>query len=155
METIVVAYDGSEPAERALRRAVELAEAFRSRLVVATVEPTVPPADLGLYVGDGGFGLPLQTEPYDPAGDDRWQAHLDEARKLVESRGLAWEFVSPTGGAAEEIVHIAEEHGADLIVVGTHERGALRRLFVGSVSAGVTRKAHCDVLVVHPGPPAA
>jgi nucleotide-binding universal stress UspA family protein len=55
------------------------------------------------------------------------------------------------GAAANEIVDVAEERDADLIVVGTHEPGFLDRLLAGSVSQGVARRAHCDVLIVHPG----
>ena len=53
------------------------------------------------------------------------------------------------GDAADEIVVAADEHKADLIVVGTREPGALGRILAGSVSQSVARKAHCDVLIVH------
>jgi nucleotide-binding universal stress UspA family protein len=47
------------------------------------------------------------------------------------------------------IAHVADERGADLVVVGTREPGLLARLLGQSVSGAVQRKAHCNVLIVH------
>ena len=52
------------------------------------------------------------------------------------------------GPPATEIVRYAREHGIDLIVVGTHGRGPIRRAFVGSVAERVLREAACPVLIV-------
>jgi nucleotide-binding universal stress UspA family protein len=52
------------------------------------------------------------------------------------------------GDPAEEILRAAEEEGADLIVMGTHGRGGLSRLLMGSVAEAVMRKALCPVLTV-------
>jgi nucleotide-binding universal stress UspA family protein len=60
------------------------------------------------------------------------------------------EFAGVVGQPSAEIVDVAERRGADLIVVGTREPGFLERLLEGSVSQGVARRAHCDVLIVHP-----
>jgi nucleotide-binding universal stress UspA family protein len=49
----------------------------------------------------------------------------------------------------DEILDVADEHHVDLIVVGTRELGFLDRLIAGSVSQGIARRAHCDVLIVH------
>jgi nucleotide-binding universal stress UspA family protein len=54
------------------------------------------------------------------------------------------------GPAGESIVDVAEAEAADLIVVGTHDRGAVGRLFLGSVSDHVVRHARCPVMVVRP-----
>ena len=63
--------------------------------------------------------------------------------------GIGVEFAGVVGQQAEEIVEIAEQQQADLIVVGTRESGFIERLLAGSVSQGVARRAHCDVLIVH------
>ncbi|MGH3029448.1 MAG: universal stress protein [Gaiellaceae bacterium] len=68
---------------------------------------------------------------------------------LFADRGVPVEFAGVSGQPAEEIVEVADEHRVDLIVVGTREPGFLERLLGGSVSQGVARRAHCDVLIVH------
>jgi nucleotide-binding universal stress UspA family protein len=147
MKTIVVGYDGSEAARRALGRAADLATAFASRLVVTSVAepvaelvPTVDPAPT--------FGrLAVPGAPVDTSEIHR--GDLEHARALLNERELEASFVLGRGFAADAIVDIAEQEGADLIVVGTREPGFLDRLLGGSVSEGVARSAHCDVLIVH------
>ena len=148
MKTIVVGYDGSAPAERALARAAELAHAFQARVVVADVAAPRPldamPGGFGLapyYFGNGDLGVQADKE--------LWQRHRERIESLFAETGVEHEFAGVVGAPAAEIVDIAEERGADLIVVGTREPGFLDRLFGGSVSQGVARRAGCDVLVVH------
>ena len=77
----------------------------------------------------------------------------DEARKLIDAirlrlpQGNAREFVE-IGGAASEIVKAAKDWPADLIVIGSHGRGGLKRALLGSVAENVMRQAPCPVLVV-------
>jgi nucleotide-binding universal stress UspA family protein len=134
MKTIVVGYDDSEPAKRALERATELAKALGGRLVVTSVSPAI--------VGRGG--------PIDPVDSpDEHRQELAEARSYLLEQGIPSEFDLAIGDPAEHIVKLAEHHLADLIVVGTNERNLLERLLGLSVSRGVERKAHRDVLIVH------
>jgi nucleotide-binding universal stress UspA family protein len=64
--------------------------------------------------------------------------------------GLAVTALCIQGPTVEKIVGLAERIGADLVVVGSHGRGALARALLGSVSEGVLRQAPCPVLVVPP-----
>jgi nucleotide-binding universal stress UspA family protein len=152
-KTIVVGYDGTASAERALRRAVEFAHAFDAKLVVVDVAAPQPLAEVG---APGAFGL----LPYYPAGepgqgverDKRlWEQHRERVQTLFADAGLQVEFAGVTGEPAQELVDAAEQRQADLIIVGTHEPGFLERLLAGSVSQDVARRARCDVLIVHSG----
>jgi nucleotide-binding universal stress UspA family protein len=88
--------------------------------------------------------------PWDPA--DPPEEHREEllhAREYLHGRNVTAEFVLGTGEPSEAILDVAEEHKADLIVVGTREAKLIERLFSGSVSRAVAKKAHTDVLIVH------
>jgi len=148
VKTILVGYDGTAPAERALTRAAELARAFGSKVVVVSVSAPERPV-----IDGGAFGL---TPYYYPATDISarsdealWQQHRERVQELFAGFDVPVEFAGVSGRPAEEIVDVADEHDADLIVVGTREPGFLERLLGGSVSEGVARRAHCDVLIVH------
>ena len=153
MKTILVGYDGTRSAEGALGRAVELASAFDSRVVVVDVA-TPPPA----IATRGAFGLmpyapyPAEYELGEPTQPDEtlWQAHRERVEALFATSGVTAEFSGVVGVPAEQILEVAEQEDADLIVVGTREPGFLERLFTGSVSQTVARRAHRDVLIVHP-----
>jgi len=137
MKTLLVGYDDSDASRRALDRAVELAQAFGSKLVVTSVAP-VPAA-----AGRGGGAI----DPTDPP--ERHRDELRVATDHVKQAGISAEAVLAVGHPAESILDIAEERSVDMIIVGTHEPGILERLFGQSTSGAVARRAHCDVLIVH------
>jgi nucleotide-binding universal stress UspA family protein len=148
VKTILVGYDGTGPAERALRRAAELAQAFDSKVVVVSVSPPEP-----VVASGGAFTL---MPYYYPAADAAartdealWQQHRERVQALFAGFDVAVEFAGVSGEPVEEIVEVADRHRADLIVVGTREPGFFERLLSGSVSEGVARRACCDVLIVH------
>ena len=137
LKTIVVGFDDTEPARRALERAADLAEAFGAKLVVTSVAP--------LLVGIGRSAGPL--DPVDSPQEHREQ--LQDARKLLEARNIKAEYVPAAGEPADAIVELADDLDADLIVVGTRDPGILERLLGQSVSERVAHQAHRDVLIVH------
>ncbi|HEX6370832.1 MAG TPA: universal stress protein [Longimicrobium sp.] len=92
-------------------------------------------------LGDGA--LPAQA--YSPAADEELQAFL-----AAEVPPAPPEHRVRTGDPAYEIVREAEDWGADLIVLGTHGRRGVRRVFLGSVAETVLRRAPCAALVVPP-----
>ncbi len=73
---------------------------------------------------------------------------LDKLLTADERATLKLESHVGFGSPADQIVDYAEEHAIDLIVMGTHGRGGLEKMWLGSVTEKVLRKAHCPVLVV-------
>ena len=163
MKTIVVGYDGADAAERALRRAAEIAEALFTRLVVVSVsgsaypealgsaEPTaelVPPALAGPLAPAGTVPLP-QPGPAPPEPEELARRQLDRAWRSLASRTVETEYVVELGDPAERLLEVAEQRDADLIVVGSREHGFLDRLLGRSVDEAVARRSERDVLLVH------
>jgi nucleotide-binding universal stress UspA family protein len=140
---MLLATDGSEEAELAARVAVELAKSIGSELHLVHVR------------------LLLLTPPYPDVLDWRWGEDLEraerEARQLLDEQVKKVEDAGGTVAGvhlreelpAEEIVTLAEELGVSLIIVGSRDRGRIRRALSGSVSDWVVRHAHRPVLVVH------
>lgn len=137
MKTIVVGYDDSEASKRALERAAQLAKAFESTLVITSVAPVIITPTARSTGGDPGETFADHL------------AELSVARSYVDSQGLRAEYVEASGHPGESILAVAREHTADMIVVGTREPGLLARLLGTSVSAQVSQRARCDVLIVH------
>lgn len=137
MKQIVVGYDGSDHARRALERAAELAAPETVVTVVAAVHVVSPLAGQG-----PGAAL---VDQKDAAERDR---ALEEAKAFLEERGVPVATAERIGDPAAAIVDTASHIGADLIIVGTRGRNLAQRLSLGSVSTRVVHDAHCDVLVV-------
>jgi len=137
MKTIVLGFDDTEASQRALERAAQLVKAFDSKLTVTSVAP--------LEIGAGRSGGPIDpTEPLSKHKDE-----LASARKYLEGQGVQADYQPAVGDPADAIVQVAEECGADLIIVGTREPNLVQRLLGQSVSESVSHKAHRDVLIVH------
>ena len=146
LETIVVGYDGTRPAERALARAIQLADAFGARVIVADVAAPEPVE----AARPGAFGfMPYYTYTSGHTDELLWQQHRERIEALFAETAVQHEFSGVVGQPVPEIIEIAERADADLIVLGTREPGILERLLEGSVSQGVARRAHCHVLIVH------
>lgn len=138
MKRILVAYDDTGPAQRALERAAELAKAFDAEVIVTSVAPLL-------------VGSPRATGPVDPTDTPaHHQEELEHARALLAERGIDATSVAATGDPAGAIVMIADQRDADLVVVGTREPGLVERVMRRSVSSEVARHVHHDLLIVHP-----
>jgi nucleotide-binding universal stress UspA family protein len=137
---ILLATDGSRDAKLALRTAVDLANSTKSELHVVTVAPGHPSYDIRRpeVVDDlrerAENILEDQTKKIEQAGGEVAQKHLRVSERH----------------RADQIVRVAQDIGAGLIVMGSRGLGGIRRALMGSVSDSVVRHAHCPVLVVRP-----
>ncbi|ONM39443.1 Adenine nucleotide alpha hydrolase-like superfamily protein [Zea mays] len=76
------------------------------------------------------------------------QELLDKARAICAEHGVAVEAIVEVGDAKEVICEVAEKKNVDLLVLGSHSRGPIQRLFLGSVSNYCVHHSKCPVLVV-------
>jgi nucleotide-binding universal stress UspA family protein len=139
--TILLATDGSEEAQLASTTAADLAQKTDSELHVLTVGPDYPLYELPEH----------PAEFQDVLRENRRRAKevLEQQAKRIEESGVSVKETHLLEGRAdEEIVALAEEIGAGLIVMGSRGHGRLRRTLLGSVSDAVVRHAHCPVTVV-------
>lgn len=135
MKTIVVGYDETDAAKRALARTAELAAAFGSKVIVTSVAPVLHGRGIG------------PVDPADPPELHREQ--LQHAKALLAEHGIEGELDLALGDAADHIARLAETRKADLVVVGSRGLHLVERMLGLSVSGGVARKARCDILIVH------
>jgi nucleotide-binding universal stress UspA family protein len=148
---ILAAVDGTELAEEVLETAIALSKRFDAEVhVVHAVHEGVLATLLKPDDEDGetvmGPDGPVETdEPDDPASVVRRMR--DHAAML----GTGIEVHTPEGSPGEEIVRVAVEVHADLIVLGGRERSLMRRLLVGSVSEYVVENSPVSTLIVKPG----
>ncbi len=135
---ILLATDGSRDAELALSTAVDLTNSTKSELHVVTVAPGYPSYDVR---------NPAVVEQLRQRAEDI----LEDQIKKVEQIGgkVAQKHLRVSERyRAEQIVRVAQDIEAGLIVIGSRGLGRIRRALMGSVSDSVVRHAHCPVLVV-------
>jgi nucleotide-binding universal stress UspA family protein len=140
-KSIVVGTDGSETAEIALRRAVELAGLSGAKLhVVSAYEPA--PARVG------GNQPVAEAAEWSVGSDFKVDAVLQRAQDTARGGKIEVEVHAPKGDAADSLIETAKELDADLIVLGSRGMRGARRV-LGSVPNKVSHHAPCDVLIVH------
>ena len=136
---ILVAFDRSPHARRALAEAVDLAEATHARLTVITVAP-----DSMDWVIGGTYGAPVSRIDTERA----FECVLDSAIQAIPDHQPVQSILA-RGAAGPAIVREARVGAHDLIVMGSRGRGELTSLLLGSVSRHVLRASPVPVLVVH------
>lgn len=145
MKPIVLATDGSPSAAEATLHAVELAHELGAPLVAVSVEHISLP-------GYGYYGYGEIVAELHKIERDHVEGTLKQVLAVAGEHGVNCEIEHSTGPVADEICRIAKEHGAQMIVIGAHGWGPLRRILQGSVSTAVVHQAACPVLVVPGGP---
>lgn len=138
---IVVPTDFSTCSQEAWGLAQRLARAFGSELIPVHVLVESP------LWGESPFNMERVREVYERART--WgRAELDKWAAQATAAGLKVRPVLRTGVPHEEIVALATDELADLLVIGTHGRGGMSRALIGSVADRVVRLAPCPVLTV-------
>ena len=147
--TVLLATDGSRDAELAATTAVDLANSTRSDLHIVLVEEEAYAYDDPSHRSAVPRGYPTTDTELEHELDQQARTRLDvEVEKVRSAGGTVAEAHLRVGAAAAEIVALAENIGAGLIVIGSRGLGGIRRALMGSVSDSVVRHAHCPVLVV-------
>lgn len=138
-KSILVAVDGSKEAEKAFRKAVEVAKRNNAKLILAHV------IDTRAYQSFSTFDGAIADNAREEANNT-----LEDYKSYAEKEGLSQieivlEYGSPKVMVAKQI---PESHMVDLILLGATGLNAVERIFVGSVSEYVIRHANCDVMII-------
>ena len=142
---ILVATDFGETSTAAVQRAIQLSEAFQAQLDILHIveEP------FG-YLGNIHGYLP-EVDAFRATLNDAARAQLHQVMSPDEAERRKVHLALRTGTPYVEIVRYAKDQDVDLIVLGTHGRGSVRHMLLGSVAEKVVRYAHCAVLTTpHP-----
>ena len=141
VDSLLLPTDGSEPAEAAARRGLDLAQRLDATVHLLSVVDEEVASGLSTVVGDP-----------DTADDltERATEHLSALVTEAQRRGLEFVTVTTEGTPAAEIVAYATENGIDAIVMGTQGRSGFDRLVVGNVTDDVVRDATVPVVTIGP-----
>ena len=145
-KTILVPVDGSEPSEKALTFALDLAASQKADVRFCHVPVRSKAHELG-------GRIPFSRELAGAQWDDMQQAGraiLDAARYRAQELGLSAETALRSGSPADAIVELADRDGADLIVMGSHGYEGPIRAVLSSTAETVIRRAPVPVIVVGP-----
>ena len=144
---ILVAIDGSEQAEGALKEAIVLAKRDNSQLFIlhATDKNSIYAAGNPVPV------VPALAIPVVPvleeSADNEAKEVLDKALAIINNE-VKFEEIRVDGSAKNEIVDFAKEHEIDMIVMGSSGKGALDRMLLGSTAVYVVKHAPCSVTII-------
>ena len=142
LKNVLVATDFSEPAAVALAYGRDLARTYGASLHVVHVVEDV----LMRYSPEVSFAVPeMQRDLEQAAASEMATLVNDDDRRTLALTTAVQTAVNIPGA----LIDYAREHAADLIVAGTHGRGAIKHFLMGSVAERLVRNAPCPVLTVH------
>jgi nucleotide-binding universal stress UspA family protein len=142
LRSIVIGTDGSPSAEAAVRRGAEVARGSGARVHLVTAYPDIP-----------SYREPIRSSAKTEAIDlhEVAEAVLARAARELEAEGVEVETDAREGDPADVIIQVAEELGAELIVVGSRGLTGLERFLLGSVSSKLAHHAPTSLMVVRDG----
>ncbi len=141
---VVVGTDGSESSYRAVERAAVLAADASATLVVACAYVPADPRSVNQAADQ------LGADAYQIRGDNPAEEIVRGAKERATAAGAtSIEVRTVKGAPVESLIALADEVGADLLVVGNKGLNSLTGRLLGSVPSDAARRATCDVLIVH------
>lgn len=139
-DNVLIAFDGSLLAERALSYAIEnFSDATLTTIYV------INPIDSMIDVEAGG--LPVAEDWYDNAQNRATSIHT-AATDFAAEHDIGLTTVTEVGRPAQAILEYADDHGIDQIIMGSHGRSGIGRMLLGSVAETVTRRAQIPVTII-------
>jgi nucleotide-binding universal stress UspA family protein len=142
-KSIVVGTDGSDTATQAVHQAVDLARSVGAKLELVSAYEPVPAQRLREEQRDAPEDLQWAINPREDV-----DATLEAAAELARQAGVLVNVYPRQGDPADAILDIAEEQGADLVVVGNKGMTGAKRFLLGSVPNKVSHHAPCSVLII-------
>ncbi|MBM7586381.1 nucleotide-binding universal stress UspA family protein [Bacillus pakistanensis] len=168
-KNILLAYDQTEPSKKALNKAEELLKAIPgAKLTIVHVA-----SDQNVHKNTSRFerfadhtavsspgldstyvaNLPPNYDNYKETNEhlvisNKEHEVLKGVREDFEARGLQAQFEILSGSESDSIIHYAEEHNVDLILLGNSGKSGIKKWFLGSVSEKITHECPCSVLIV-------
>jgi nucleotide-binding universal stress UspA family protein len=140
VETIAVGTDGSDTASRAVDFAIDMAERYGSKLVIASSYTPVPEDRLAKEQADAPQEIQWSINPMEDV-----ESILREVEEKAKERGIRTVSEARQGNPADVLCSVAEDQGADVLVVGNK---GMHRKFLGSVPNSVSHNAPCSVMIV-------
>jgi len=135
---LLIAYDGSDPAQNAVEHAIA-EHADREMVLLSVIE---------VSGGATAAGIDLVQEEVKEARGETKKRISAELSDRLDDAGIEFEIETAVGQPAREIVRYAEDHDVEHVVVGNHGRTGLSRVLLGSVAETVVRRASMPVTVV-------
>ena len=133
---ILVGYDGSAQAEKAVDVAISLAESLDATVLIFAVARPPEPA------------TSVEVEAVLDDAREHYEQGFVSVRQKAQQQDIKLETDIVVGHPAEQIIHRAETDKIDLVILGRRGTSMFEKLIMGSISARVLRYAHCPVMVV-------
>jgi nucleotide-binding universal stress UspA family protein len=142
-KSILFPTDGSDLSEKATATVVEFARLHQARILgISVVQPMLMPS-----LGDSG--AMLDAGQYETQMQDAARNHINKVAAAASAGGVPFEgLIAMSPNPYEEIVEAAQRHGCDIIVMASHGRRGLNKLFLGSETQRVLSHTALPVLVL-------
>ncbi|MBN2105188.1 universal stress protein [bacterium] len=147
LKKILCPLDFSDYSVKALKISMEMAEKFKATVIMCHIVTDIP--GIGTTYGMVHYNTPwLNLKAFMQEMEKASYDSMDQLIEKYNNKNVSLKKKVAAGMPADEIIKLAEEEQTDLIVLTTHGRTGLKRIFLGSVAEGVIRHASCPVLSI-------